>query len=69
VTEGTTVTYVDIDARLASRAIDRDDVRARVEHFDRVARAGCDHEAVIWNSAVVLRSCDSCRGDTDFVAD
>jgi hypothetical protein len=56
--------------QLTTREVDRNDVEARVRHYDNVCRAGCEHEAVIWNGSVVLVSCPVCAAsaEQDFTA-
>ena len=46
---------------LRTVAVDRNDTQARVDHYDRVARAGCPHDAIVWNGAVVLVNCPRCE--------
>jgi hypothetical protein len=48
------------DNSLTTRTVDRDDTQARVDHYDRVGRAGCLHDAIIYDGAVTLVSCDVC---------
>jgi hypothetical protein len=55
---------IDYEEHLTTREVDRDDVDARVAHWDRVCRLGCHHDAVVWNGTVLLVSCPRCCGAT-----
>jgi hypothetical protein len=49
---------------VTAHVIDRHDAAARVERYDAVCQAGCEHIAVTWNAPqVVLYSCPCCRDD------